>query len=85
VCRDKLFAELKEDILEMAKSKYAHFFVQKMLRYGTKEQRAYIFKTMEGNIAKVDLSHCITEAIKPKHCRRNKCLIILPANAQGSI
>jgi hypothetical protein len=51
--RDKLFAELKEDILEMSKSKYAHFFVQKMLRYGTKEQRAHIFKTMEGNIAKV--------------------------------
>jgi hypothetical protein len=37
----------------MSKSKYAHFFVQKMLRYGTKEQRAHIFKTMEGNIAKV--------------------------------
>ena len=54
--RDKLFAELKEDILEMAKSKYAHFFVQKMLRYGTKEQRAHIFKTMEGNIAKVPYS-----------------------------
>jgi len=51
--RDKLFAELKEDILEISKSKYAHFFVQKMLRYGTKEQRAHIFKTMEGNIAKL--------------------------------
>ena len=37
----------------MSKSKYAHFFVQKMLRYGTKEQRAHIFKTLEGNIAKV--------------------------------
>ena len=56
MCRDKLFAELKEDILEMSKSKYAHFFVQKMLRYGTKEQRAHIFKTMEGNIAKVSTS-----------------------------
>jgi pumilio family protein 6 len=53
LCRDKLFGELKDDILEMAKSKYAHFFVQKMLRYGSKEQRAHIFKVMEGNIAKV--------------------------------
>ena len=37
----------------MAKSKYAHFFVLKMLRYGNKDQKKLILKQMEGNIAKV--------------------------------
>ena len=40
-------------ILEMAKSKYAHFFVMKMLRYGTKAQKQIIVKEMEGKMAKV--------------------------------
>ena len=30
--KDALYEELKDDILEMAKSKYANFFVQKLLR-----------------------------------------------------
>eukprot|EP00088_Acartia_fossae_P010996 TRINITY_DN1550_c0_g1_i10.p1 TRINITY_DN1550_c0_g1~~TRINITY_DN1550_c0_g1_i10.p1 ORF type:complete len:679 (-),score=235.53 TRINITY_DN1550_c0_g1_i10:362-2398(-) len=51
--RDKLFNEMKGDIIEMTKSKYAHFFVQKMLRYGTKEQKQIIFKEMEGQMAKL--------------------------------
>jgi len=51
--RDKLFEEMKEDIKEMAKSKYAHFFVLKMLRYGNKDQKKLILKQMEGNIAKL--------------------------------
>jgi len=53
VIRDKLFVELKDDILPMTKSKYAHFFVQKMLRYGSKEQKAQILKVMEGHVAKL--------------------------------
>ena len=39
--------------LEMCKSKYAHFFVMKMLKYGKKEQKLIIVKEMEGKIAKV--------------------------------
>ncbi len=40
-------------ILEMCKSKFAHFFVMKMLKYGKKEQKLIIVKEMEGKIAKV--------------------------------
>ena len=39
----------------MSKSKYAHFFVQKILKYGSKEQKNIVFKTMEGQIAKVQM------------------------------
>jgi len=51
--RTKLFEELKDDIIEMSKSKYAHFFVQKMLRYGTKEQKNIIYKAMQGQMVKL--------------------------------
>merc|ERR1719232_1920144 len=51
--RDALFDELKEDIIEMTKSKYANFFVQKLLRYGTKDQKAAVMKAMEGQVAKM--------------------------------
>ena len=51
--KDALFEELKSDIIEMSKSKYAHFFVQKLLRYGTKEQKSAVMKAMEGNVAKM--------------------------------
>ena len=37
----------------MCKSKYAHFFVMKMLKYGKKEQKKIIVKELEGKIAKV--------------------------------
>lgn len=46
VVRAALFAELKDDIIPMAKSKYAYFFVVKMLKYGSKEQRKIIFKVI---------------------------------------
>lgn len=42
--REQLFAELKDELIPMAKSKYAYFFVVKMLKYGSKEQRNLIFK-----------------------------------------
>jgi len=51
--RDNLFEEMKGEIIEMAKSKYAHFFVMKMLRYGTKAQKQIIVKEMEGKMAKL--------------------------------
>jgi len=51
--KNELYEELKDDILEMAKSKYANFFVQKILRYGSKEQKNAVMKAMEGSIAKL--------------------------------
>jgi len=51
--RDKLFDEMKGQIVEMTKSKYAHFFVMKMLRYGNKEQKQMIVKEMDGKISKL--------------------------------
>jgi len=51
--RDKLFEEMKDDVVEMSKSEYAHFFVMKMLKYGSKPQKQIIQKALEGNIAKL--------------------------------
>jgi len=51
--RDDMFQEVKDDILKMSQSKYANFFVQKLLKYGTKEQKAHIFKKFDGNVAKL--------------------------------
>merc|ERR1711911_361952 len=60
--KDALFDELKEDIVEMSKSKYATFFVQKLLRYGTKEQKSAVMKAMEGKVAKM-MKHKIAGVI----------------------
>jgi len=51
--KDELYLELKDDILEMAKSKYANFFVQKILRYGSKDQKNAVMKAMEGHVPKL--------------------------------
>lgn len=51
--REDMFQEMKDGILKMSQSKYANFFVKKLLRYGTKEQKAFIFKKFDGNVAKL--------------------------------
>lgn len=51
--KDALYEEMKDEIVEMAKSKYANFFVQKVLRYGSKEQKTAVIKAMEGKVAKM--------------------------------
>jgi len=51
--RNALYDELKDDIVEMAKSKYATFFVQKILKYGSKEQKDAVMKAMQGSTAKL--------------------------------
>eukprot|EP00090_Calanus_glacialis_P027679 TRINITY_DN4384_c0_g1_i1.p1 TRINITY_DN4384_c0_g1~~TRINITY_DN4384_c0_g1_i1.p1 ORF type:complete len:639 (-),score=253.64 TRINITY_DN4384_c0_g1_i1:48-1964(-) len=51
--KDALYQELKEDIIEMAKSKYANFFVQKLLRYGSKDQKNAVMKAMMGNTSRL--------------------------------
>jgi len=51
--KDELYVELKDHIIEMAKSKYATFFVQKLLRYGSKDQKSAVMKAMDGRTAKL--------------------------------
>jgi pumilio family protein 6 len=42
--RDALYNELKNDLTDLIKSKYAVFFVQKLVNYGTKDQKARVLK-----------------------------------------
>lgn len=51
--KNALFEELKDDIVAMTKSKYAKFFVRKLLKYGTKTQRNYVFRKLYGSIRKL--------------------------------
>ena len=51
--RQAIYDELKDDLITIAKSKYGNFFVQKLLSYGTKEQKEKVMKTFEGKIAEL--------------------------------
>ncbi len=42
--RDALYEELKDDLISLMKSRYASFFVMKLVKHGNKEQRAKVFK-----------------------------------------
>ncbi|XGW09768.1 hypothetical protein V3C99_011774 [Haemonchus contortus] len=44
-----LFEELTPELVRMTKSKYAHFFVLRMLKYGTKDQRDTIINSFRGH------------------------------------
>jgi len=60
--RDALFAELRDEVVPMAKSKYASFFVGKMIKYGSKAQKEQIFKTFDGKVAEL-MKHKIANAV----------------------
>ena len=49
--RDELFNEVKDCLVSVAKAPYGHFFLVKLLKYGSKDQRAAIFKTFRGRVA----------------------------------
>ncbi|XP_077994772.1 pumilio homolog 3-like [Glandiceps talaboti] len=51
--RTVLFEELKDEIKVLSKNKYSKFYVIKMLKYGTKDQRDQIIKSFYGNVAKL--------------------------------
>ena len=51
--RQAIYDELKGDLVAIAKSKYGNFFVQKLLNYGTKEQKDTVLKRFEGKIAEL--------------------------------
>ncbi|KAK3730600.1 hypothetical protein QZH41_018820, partial [Actinostola sp. cb2023] len=48
-----LFDQFKEDFEAMAKSKYSKFFVKKMLKYGTREQKRFIIQCFYGKVKKL--------------------------------
>ena len=60
--RQAIYDELKDDLIAIAKSKYGNFFVQKLLSYGTKEQKDKVLKTFEGKIAELT-RHKIANAV----------------------
>ena len=51
--RQQLYEELKDELVSIAKSKYGNFFVQKLLKYGTKEQKENVMKSFEGKVAEL--------------------------------
>lgn len=51
--RTAIFNELQGKLLEMTKSKYAKFFVKKVIKYGTKDQRTAILSSWKGQVTKL--------------------------------
>ncbi|XP_071118685.1 pumilio homolog 3-like [Haliotis cracherodii] len=51
--RTAVMEEIKDDIVSMCKSKYAKFVIRKILKYGSKQQRNFMFKTFHGNVRKL--------------------------------
>ena len=49
--RGELFAEIKDELASVVKAPYGHFFIGKLLKYGTKEQRTAILKSFSGKVA----------------------------------
>ena len=78
--RDALFEEMKGDIISMAKSKFACFFVQKLVKYGNKAQRDAIFKELEGRVCELTkhkIANTLVEACYNDYCnaaQRNRFL-----------
>jgi len=60
-CRDSLYEELKDDLITLMKSRYAVFFVLKLVKHGNKEQKAKVFKVFVGKpVILINISHIST-------------------------
>lgn len=57
-----VFEELKDEIVKMAKSKYARFILKKMLTYGTKEQKNLVIKSFSGKVTRL-IKHSVKKII----------------------
>ncbi|GFR19552.1 pumilio homolog 3 [Trichonephila clavata] len=68
--RNLLFDELKNDIFPLSKSKYGKFFVLKLLKYGTKEQKVAVMKAFHGKVVQL-IRH--TEASEVVELAFNEC------------
>lgn len=51
--RTSIFEEVKNDICDLCKSKYAKFVVRKLISYGTKDLKSQIFQCFYGQIRKL--------------------------------
>ena len=51
--RNGIFDELKDNLVELSKSKYARFMIKKMLLYCTKDQKDSIIKSFIGHVTKL--------------------------------
>ncbi|CAF0964701.1 unnamed protein product [Brachionus calyciflorus] len=79
--REGVFDELKEDLVEMSKEKYARFLLRKMLAYGSKEQKDAIINAFSGRVTKL-IKHSfacqIVESLFNEHAsfaQRNQMLM----------
>ncbi|XP_046852007.1 pumilio homolog 3-like [Xenia sp. Carnegie-2017] len=50
--RCKFFDQFKDNVSELALKKYSKFFIRKMMKYGTKEQRIYIICSFNRKVKK---------------------------------
>lgn len=51
--RTLVFEELKDDLVNLSKIKYARFFVLKILRYGTRAQKDHVISSLKGRVVKL--------------------------------
>ncbi|KAK8406690.1 hypothetical protein O3P69_007338 [Scylla paramamosain] len=51
--RTLVFEELKDDLVNLSKIKYARFFVLKILRYGTRAQKDHVINSLKGQVVKL--------------------------------
>ncbi len=57
--KNTVFDETKDNLIEIAKSKYARFVIKKMLLYCTKEQKEVIVRAFIGNVTKL-IKHSVS-------------------------
>ncbi|GAB6019665.1 hypothetical protein CHUAL_001220 [Chamberlinius hualienensis] len=62
--RTNLFEEVKSKLVLFMKSKYAKFFVMKILKYGTKQQRDEVMKAMHKKVIKLALHTEAAEVVE---------------------
>lgn len=58
--REGVFEELKEDLVDMSKEKYARFLLKKMLAYGSKEQKDAVITAFTGRVTKL-IKHSVSK------------------------
>ena len=51
--RTGVFDELKDNLVELSKSKYARFMIKKLLLYGTDDQKKVVIQSFIGNVTKL--------------------------------
>jgi pumilio family protein 6 len=61
--RNGVFDELKDNLIELSKSKYARFMVKKLLTYCSKEQKEDIIKAFIGHVTKL-IKHSVRMVLK---------------------